>query len=478
MRRLTGQDAQFLYAETGTQYAHTLKLAIMETPRDVSFDELKRAAGGSLHLLPMFRWRMVWTPLGLHHPLAIEDPDFDLDEHVHRAALPRPGGDRELSDFVSEVVSRPLDITRPLWEMWLVEGLAEGRIAVVVKVHHALADGVTTAALLSQLLTDKPRGPRVPEKVPWKPEAIPNRRQRLWLALRDLIPHLRTIWPAFLRAARATRAKRAKISPGERATGMYEGPNTRLNALLSSGRRYAFATLPLADLKAVKEATHTTVNDVFLAMVSGATRRYLEKCGELPGETLTAGVAVSTHTPDGPPVLNAVSSICVTLFTDVVAPLQRLTAIHRDARRGKAEFEITRGAQLVDVMDLLPPPLRILVHKLPWAQKRLGGASMANVNVSNVRGPSERLYWGDNGLASFYSVGPVLEGAGVNFTAYSYVDQFNVSILTDSRMLPDPWYLLDLLKESLEELRGIPASGADAAAATPPAPSAVLRQTP
>lgn len=462
MRRLTGLDAQFLYAETATQYTHTLKLAILEAPRAVSFDKLKLAAAHALQLIPMFRWRIVWTPLGLHHPLAVEDPDFDLDAHLHRVALPTPGGDRELAELISEIQSRGLDIRRPLWEAWLVEGLSHERFAVIVKVHHAIADGTTTARLLSQLMSEEPEVLAAPGKEPWRSEAIPNRLRCLRLALRDLLPHIRTIWPAFVRAYRTARARLGAVGPEERATHLYQGPNTRFNRLLGSRRAYAFATLPLADLKAVKEATGTTLNDVFLAMASGATRRYLEEYAELPGKPLTASVPVSTHTPDEPLVPNSFSHICVNLFTHVADPRQRLAAIHADAVRSKAEFEITRGAQLLDFMDLLPPPLRILlVRKLPRLQKRLGGASVANINVANVRGPSARLYWGDNRLASFFSVGPVVEGSGVNFTAYSYMDQFNVALLTDSRMVPDPWHLLHLLEESLEELRRIPWSDTD-----------------
>ena len=453
MHRLTGQDASYLYGETRTQYAHTLKLVITEPYEGDSFEGRKQFLESALHLLPMLRWRIVPTPLGLHHPLAIDDPDLDLDDHVHRAALPSPGGPGELANFISEVVSRPLDRSRPLWEMWFVEGLEGGQTATVFKMHHALADGTTTARLLGQTATVHAGDPLPPERAPWQPERIPTRGRRLWLALRDLPSHLAEIWPNFLRAARAARRRLASRDPAQRATRMYEGPHTHFNELLSGSRRYAFAALPLATLKEVKSAHGATFNDVFLAIVSGALRSYLEERGVLPESTLTATCPVNTRAPDAPPVLNSVSTFCVKLATDVADPVERLASIHRDAALGKADFEATRGAQLLDLMDLLPPPLRILVSRIPMLQKRLGQVSISNVVVSNVAGPQEPLYIGNGQLSAFFSIGPLVEGMGINVTAYSYCDRFNVSVLTDPRMVSDPWHLVELLQSSLEELR-------------------------
>jgi WS/DGAT/MGAT family acyltransferase len=453
VHRLTGQDASFLYGETRTQYAHTLKLAVLEPHPKDAFEARRQLFQSALHLMPMFRWRILPTPLGLHHPLAIEDPDLDLDEHVHRSALPSPGGPRELGAFVSEVASRPLDRSRPLWEMWLVEGLEGGRTAAVIKIHHTLADGSTTAALLRAVATRHAGAALPTETVPWEAEPVPSRGQRLWLALRELPSHLAGIWPGFLRAARAARRRMASRAPAPRATGMYEGPHTPFNELLSGSRRYAFRSLPLADLKQIKSDHDVTFNDVFLAVVSGALRAYLAERGELPPTPLTASCPVNTRAEGGRPLLNSLSHFCVKLATDTSDPSACLASIHADAVVSKADFEATRGAHLLDLMDLLPPPLRILTCRLPTLQKRLGKSSVANVIVSNVPGPKEALYWGDNRLSAFYSVGPLTEGVGINFTAYSYGDRFNVSVLTDPRMVPDPWHLLDLFDASLEDLR-------------------------
>jgi WS/DGAT/MGAT family acyltransferase len=453
MLRLRGQDASFLYGETRTQYAHTLKLAILEPDEKADFASRKERFASALHLMPMFRWRILSTPLGLHHPLAIEDPELDLDAHVHRAALATPGGPRELAEFVSEVARHALDRSRPLWEMWLVEGLDDGSTAAVIKIHHALADGTMTAQLLRGVTTVHAGDPLPTEDSPWQPEPIPSRARRLWLALRDLPSDLVRIWPHFLRAARSARRHMAERDPKQRATQLYEGPNTPLNQMLSGSRRYAYASLPLAHLKEVKSAHGVTFNDVFLAIVSGALRRYLEERGALPQEPLIASCPVDARADEAEARLNKISHFVVKLATDRPDPLERLASIASDASLSKEEFEATRGAHLLDFMDLLPPPLRTLLSRLPILQKRLGRRSTTNVIVSNVKGPTQQLYWGESGLADFFSVGPLTEGVAVNFTAYSYRDHFNVSLLTDPRMLPDPWHLLELAKLSLDELR-------------------------
>ncbi len=453
MRRLTGQDAGYLYGETRTQYAHTLKLIVTEPYDESSFEERKGYLEAALHVLPMLRWRVVPTPFGLHHPLAIEDPDFDLDDHVHRAALPSPGGQRELASFVSEVVGRPLDRSRPLWELWLVEGLERGQTATVLKMHHALADGATTARLLGQAATVRPGDPLPAEATPWQPERIPGWGPRVRLALADLPPHLARIWSDFLRAARATRRRLAAQDPVEQPTRLYDCPPTPFNRLISGSRRYAFTALPLEALKQVKTGAGVTFNDVFLAIVSGALRSYLGERGELPTSPLTATCPVNTRVPDAPPVLNSVSNFFVKLATDLADPLERLEAIHADAKLGKAHFEATRGAQLLDLLDLLPPPLRIFISGVPMLQKRLGRASASNVVASNVAGPREPLYAGSGEISAFFSVGPLIEGIGINFTAYSYCDRFNVSVLTDPRMVPDPWHIVELLQTSLADLQ-------------------------
>jgi WS/DGAT/MGAT family acyltransferase len=458
-------DAMFLYNEVPTQHMHTVKLAILEPPDDYSFAAEKRAIAQRLHCVPPFRWLMVPTPFGLNHPLAIEDPHFDLDLHLHRAAVPAPGGRDELCQFISELASRPLDRTRPLWEMWLVEGLSGGRIACVMKVHHTLADGVATADMLNRFLTRSPGEAPPPDDPPWRPEPVPTRRARLWLALRDLVPFLWKTVPALVRAVRETRRRRAAHADLPHGARPYEAPATSFNGILSSHRSFTFSSLPLSQFRTVKDALGGTLNDVVLAVVSGALRRYLEERGELPEASLEASVPVSTRAPEESGTWgNRVAAMYVSLRTDVADAKERLAAVAEAARASKREFADAEGAHLADVLELLPPPLaKLLFSRTTTLMKRLGRPSMANVIVSNVPGPRDTLYSNRSTLESFFSIGPVLEGIGLNVTAWSYREQLNFSLLADRRMVSDLWHLNDLLASSLEELVKIGEGCRDAA---------------
>ncbi len=454
MRRLSGMDAMFLYNEVPTQPMHTLKLAILDPGDEYSFERAKREVAARLHRVPALRWRAVPTPLGLNHPLMIEDPGFDLDLHFHRAGLPAPSGQAELEDFVSELAGRPLDRTRPLWEMWMVEGLRGGQVACVMKVHHTLADGVATAEMLRQLLTRSPDEAVPAEEPPWRPEAVPSRRRRLWLALRDLAPFLWRAVPALVRSVRATRKRKAAHAGAEPAARAYRAPDTSLNGVLSSSRSFHFGTLSFEAVRSVKDAFHATVNDVVLAAVSGALRRYLLERDDLPREPLVATIPVSTRAPDErAPHGNRVGAMYVNLCTHIEDPLERLQALQRAIVASKREFDDARGAHLADFLELIPPPLaRFLFSRTSTLMKRWGLPSQANAIVSNVPGPREALFWGRTQLRRFVSIGPVLEGIGLNVTVWSYSGELAVGVLTDRRMLPDPRAILELMHDALEDL--------------------------
>src|SRR5206468_4376992 len=190
MRRLTGLDATFLYMETPSNHMHVASTAVFDpstVPEGYSFEKVKELVENRLPLLPPFRWRLVEVPFGLHHPIWIEDPDFDLDYHIRRAALPSPGGDAELREFAADVFSRPLDRSRPLWEMYLVEGLEGGMIATVTKTHHAAIDGVSGAELTVNLLDLQPEPAPVTAPDTWQPDRIPTDLELVGYAASSLI---------------------------------------------------------------------------------------------------------------------------------------------------------------------------------------------------------------------------------------------------------------------------------------------------
>jgi WS/DGAT/MGAT family acyltransferase len=470
MRRLNAADALFLYNETPTQHMHTLKIGILDPsgiPGGYSFEHEKAKLAARLHRVPPFRWRVVPTPLRLHHPLVVES-EVDIDYHVRRAALPSPGGPRELSDLISEVASRPLDRSRPLWEIWLVEGLEGGKVASICKIHHTLADGVASAELLEGFLTHAHED-EMPHGAPaWTPEPTPSRGRRLAMALYDLRGFLPRAVRALARAIRESRrreaahhAEHAKLLPS--ASG---APLTPLNRVLSAQRRFAYVSLPLADAKAVRRAFGVTLNDVVLAVLTSSVRGYLARRGELPRAPLVATVPVSLRTPEEAGRFgNHTSAMYVLLRTDVEDPVERLRATHAAARAAKDHFQATLGAQLADWLELFPPWISGMVFsRLPTWMAKLHRPPVANLIVSNVPGPPEPLYYGQALLTGFLSVGPVLEGMGLNATVWSYADRLNVSFLACRDSVPGVWELADGARAALEELAK--------AAAQRPAPAA------
>ena len=457
MQRLSGQDAFFLYRETRTVLQHTLKVAVYEpaaTPR--SYDEIKASIARHLHLIPPLRRRLVPIPLGLDHPVWIEDPDFDLDFHVRRAGVPAPGGLRELDEMVSEIASHALSRSRPLWELWLLEGLAGGRQAAVLKIHHALADGVASAALMDRTATRSAAESPPPPERPWQPEPIPSRWRLLrdalaeWLRLLARLPALLAKTARGLRRLAAARRK-AKV----RAPLAWDAPDTPFNTALSQRRAFATTSFALEDCRRIKRAFGVTLNDVVLALCAGSLRRWFAARGELPCRPLIASIPVAGDEEGGPPRLygNRVAYFQTALHVEIADPVERMLATREVTLEAKRELEIMGRETVIDWMEYLPAVPYTLLKRL---QSRLRFAdvvpSPSNLVVSNVSGPRERIFWDGAQLVEFYSVGPLSEGIGLNLTVWSYCDRMYCALLTCCDQLPDPHAIMQGLHEELREL--------------------------
>ncbi len=462
---MLGLDAKFLYSETSTAHMHTLKVAVLDLsklPAGLSFDDLIGGIGHQLHRLPQFRRRTVPVPLGLGHPVWVEDPHFDLARHVtRRRALP-PGGPRQLAAVVAQVAGTPLPRDRPLWEMVVVEGLADHQVAVVAKIHHALADGAAAVALLRNVVMGAAEDDPGAED-PWRPEAIPNRRQLLRLAAREHLTRLEGIPRLLARSVRGLRDSQARRrTMAVKPPLPFETPRTSLNVSLDAGRTYAMTTLPLEALKSIRRDQGTTLNDVYLAVCAGALRDRLLAAGELPDRSLVAGVPVSTD----PDLLrmegNRVDNLYVAIGTHIADPLERLRSIAAETRASK-EVRSVFGNDLLEQRAAVVPPQLYALTVRTWGLTRLANHLRPPLNVilSNVPGPRDPLAFGDTPLEAIYSVGPILEGIGLNITAWSYVDALHVSVLGCPASLPDPWPLVESLQVALDELL------AASAAATP-----------
>lgn len=469
MQRLTGLDAAFLYMETPAHPMHTLKLLVLEPsgprmplasgPHGVGVHEALHAGlSARLHLLPSFRRRILRVPLGLHHPLWIEDPDFDLRAHLRRVSVPSPGTRAQVDAVVADIAGAPLDRARPLWEMWTLEGLEGGRTAVLVKIHHAVADGTAIARLLANVMTTEPSDLE-PEaaSAAWAPDGVPSSWDLVAAAAVDQVAHAARL-PALLGT---TRRRIGALIANRRASKVraprpvLDTPATSFNGPLTGQRSFATVSLSLAEARAVKRAFGVTLNDVVIGLVSGALRSYLEARDELPPRPLIASVPVSSeHHADAARLGgNRVSSLFTTLATDVADPVERLRTIHTVSVEAKA-VQAAIGSELMgEWAEYAPPPFFAWVLK-QWAARRFAAHVPAAINliVSNVPGPTSALFVPGHRLQAIYSVGPVLEGIGLNVTAWSYLDELHVGVLACREMVPEPHRITEGMRRALDEL--------------------------
>jgi diacylglycerol O-acyltransferase len=454
---MPGVDAGFLYMETPTLHMHTIKVALLDVSGlpAYSFETFKAELVRRLHLLPPFRRRVVEVPLQLNHPLWVEDREVDADRHVLHHVLAPGSGIVQLEDLVGRVASSPLDRSGPLWEMHVVEGLPDGHVAVVTKMHHAMADGLAANALLSNITDD---GPGLGAERPLEPTPGPRDLaiQGLLDAVRQiaLIPRLLLRTLTSLLAVLRLRREATVTTPRP----LLDTPRTSFNGAITARRTFATATLPLDDFKRVRKAVpDVTLNDVVLAVVASAMRSWMDEHGEHLEKPLTAGVPVGTDALSGLPRLggNRVSNLFTCLHTDVDDPVERLLAISRTTSAAK-DVQRTLGAEmLADWSQFAPPaPFRAFMH----AYSRRRGADRHpapfNLVVSNVPGPKQPVAFGGARMTEMFSVGPILEGIPLNVTVWSYLDQMHFSLLSCPDKIADLRALATRLQHGLDELVG------------------------
>lgn len=445
--------------ETPRVHMHTLKVAVLDLPAQQSppdvFDLVRVAMESKLHLVPRMRMRPVEVPGGLHHPLWVNDPSFDIERHLHRSSIAAPGGQRQMDDAIGAIASTQLPRDRPLWETWLLEGLADGGIVLVTKIHHSLADGVASANMLAKIM--KMDTGRARQAIPtWAPEALPSRRVLLKDAIAEQREHLHIMGPLIKRTVRGSiDVLRNFKNRGSAVPYPFVTSRTVFNRSLSPHRSFASTTLPLGDLKAIKNAAGVKLNDVVLAVVAGALDRFLKARGETPKIPLIASVPMAVAAPgessrtSGNRIANLFTSLC----DDVADPLERLQKIHAVTEESKRVQQQLGVETMLDWSEALPA---IAYRWILRAYSRSGVSDVipppANLIVSNVRGPDEPLYVAGARLRAIYSVGPAVEGIGLNITAWSYCGTVAVSLIADADAVADLHPIAEAMHESLEEL--------------------------
>ncbi|MEP1122421.1 MAG: wax ester/triacylglycerol synthase family O-acyltransferase [Ilumatobacter sp.] len=502
MKQLSGLDASFLYMETPNTYGHVNGLSIYERPSDdfEPFEHVYERFGVMVGNLEPLRRRLVDVPFGLDHPYWIDDPDFDLDYHVRHIGLAPPGADDQLGEQVARIVGRHMDRRRPLWEVYVIEGLADGRWAMLSKTHHATIDGASGVIMLKMMTDPAPDSEWVLKPVEWTGEAIPKDSELLKQTVRHLATNPVKAARLQLRVVRqlaeaagidsvgsaASQARDAikslvTTSSGSNANDnessvsipLSPAPKTPWNASVTPNRRFAMRSVSLANVKALKDATGGTINDVVMAMCSGALREYLIRHDMLTDEPLRAMVPVSIRTGDEEDVwTNRVTAIVCELPTNCADPVERV-ALCRDAmKQAKRQLDLLPADTMMQATQMTSPVIAAsairLVGRLKLADRM---NSPINVVISNVPGPREPLYFAGAKLDAYIPVSTISDGVGLNITVHSYEDRLDIGLISDRELVPDLWDLVDLHVDEIARL--FEATGAEWA--EPPMPPPMRR---
>jgi diacylglycerol O-acyltransferase len=459
MERLSGLDASFLYIESETVPLHVCSVVELDTstiPGGYSFDRFHADLALRVKAMPEFRAKLADSQLNLDHPVWVEDKDFDLSRHLQRIALPSPGGRTELAEICAHIASAPLDRSKPVWEMWVIEGVAGidphegGPLALMIKVHHAAVDGVTATNLLAQLCSPEPDSPP-PDPVAGRGDAT-----GLEIAAGGLVKFLSRplniakAMPATVSTIVKT-ANRARS--GSAMAAPFNAPSTPFNAEITGERNIALAQLDFGDVKRVKRRFNVKVNDVVLALCAGALRGFLLERGERLGKSLVAVVPMSVHDTSGRPGRNQITGMFCNLQTDIEDPGERLQALAEGDSRAKEHSRAIGPTLALDWTQLVTRAMFGFVLGLA-AHTPLPHTAIHNAIISNVAGPQDKQYFLGAEIKGMYPLGPIFHGSGLNITVMSLCGKLNVGLISCPQLVDDLWGLADRFEPALVELLG------------------------
>ena len=450
--RLTSIDAGFLHQEDGGAHMHIGGLSVFAGPAP-SGEELREHIAGRLHLVPRYRQKLVQMPLGTGRPLWAEDPGFRLEYHVRHTALPSPGSEEQLMTLASRVASQRLDRTKPLWEVWLVEGLQDGRWATISKTHHAMIDGVGGIDLLSALLDATPQ-PRPVEEDTWQPRATPGPVGLLAAGAYGAVKNVArlsgrglglTVNP--LRAVQEVASTAAALA-AVGAPLLRSAPATPLNRKPGPHRRLMVVRTQLADYKVVKQAFGATVNDVVLAAVAGALGRYLQGRGvETDGLQLRACVPISVRTPEKTGAAgNEITIVTAPLPVGISHPVERLALVRQAMGHLKGSRQAEGAKVMTSLENALPPAVLARASRLGFSSR------LYNLLVTNVPGPQVPIYLLGRQLEELAPLAFLAPEHTLAIGIVSYHGAVTYGLLADSDALPDLPALAQHLRDSLAEL--------------------------
>ncbi|MDP3893729.1 wax ester/triacylglycerol synthase family O-acyltransferase [Nocardioides sp.] len=457
MDQLTGLDASFLYLETPQQLMHVCALVVVDPstmPGGYSFESLRAGVESRVAGVPEFTRKLRMSPLRLDHPVWVQDRHFDIERHVHRLGLPQPGGYAELVELAGHLAGQKLDRGHPLWEMWVIEGY-DDKVVIFSKMHHATVDGVSGASLVSHLCSLEPDS----EPLASGGAVDRTREPGEWELLgRGLVKTLARPWEMVRLVTPSTQLVTRTIGRAREGTAMaapFSAPRTSFNGTITGRRSIAFADLDLAEVKEVKDATGTTVNDVVLTLAGGALRGYLADRDELPMSSLLATVPVSVRDSSKREAgANKVSALFARLGTDIADPAERLQELAHANRNAKDHQKAIAADALQDWAEFAAPRTFGLAVRA-YAGLRLAEKHpvVHNLVISNVPGPPVPVYFMGAEMVALYPLGPIFHGAGLNITVMSNAGRVHVGILACRDLMPGVDDLVRRFPEELTTLR-------------------------
>ena len=458
MKRLGGTDALFLSMETPSWHQHIGGLTILDPEgRTVTYDAVLDTIAERILCAPKFTWKLKEMPFGMDRPVWVDDPEFDVRRHGRRIGLPSPGGAKELGEVAGSLLSTQLDRNKPLWELWWIEGLAGGKLALLMKYHHCLLDGVSGASLATALMDLEPE-PSAPLVAPPSAEEASAGPEPS-----DLSLFLDCIKPDVRRPLRVARYATGLVAKGVAAVdsarsdelnrAVLRAPKTPLNGPVGPRRELAFSSVAMADLHRVKEAHGVKINDVILALCAGSLREYLVKHDALPEAPLVTAVPVSTRAEGDTSMDNQITNMFVSMATEIVDPIERLQRIFEGTKSAKAMTKAIGARQIQSLGEVASPAILSAAVRAVY-RTQLVSRSPVRINtvVSNVPGPPIPLYMCGAKVTAVFPSSVILEGMGLNITVFSYQDRVDFGLHVDPDLVPDAWVLADGIPAALDEL--------------------------
>lgn len=457
---LSGLDSTFLYIETPSCHMHIGGVNIIEGSLD--FDTFRATIASRLHQIPKMRKKLAYVPFKIDYPYWVDDPDFDLDMHLHHISLPKPGDWSSLRKIASQVFSQALDHSRPLWTITFVEGLEnltavpKGSVAIIPKMHHVAIDGIGGAGILSLLYDFSSEKKPIPEPKPYHPKPIPNELKMMLNSTRSFVENPLK-FPKIVTNTLASTVRTGMLSRANKVVppaSPFTAPNTPLNGIISPRRTWNATLLSLDRLKAIKSTMDTAFNDVLLAICAGALRRYLDEKKKLPDRPLVAMVPISTRNKDEEDKQgNNISSMLVQLATNINDPIERLEAINENTVRGKSYQGALGAKTLANMAEVVPFGIANQAAKM-YSRFQISELHkpIFNVTITNVPGPSFPLYINGHKLHSVMGMAPIIDGMGLIITVFSYDGKVTMSATSDTNSMPDVDVFVRYLRESANDL--------------------------